>query len=434
MQTTIENLSTLERRLTMAVPTADIEKQVDERLKRIARTVKMAGFRPGKVPLKLVAQQYGPQVRSEVIGDAVERAFSEAVRGQNLRVAGYPKVEPKQGGDAASLEFTATFEIYPEVALGDLAQVSIERPTLVVSDADVEKTLEVLRKQRVRFEGAERAAETGDRVTIDFTGRIDGTEFPGGKGEGFTVVLGEGRMLPDFEAGVAGMRTGETRRISVKFPDDYHGADVAGKTAEFEIALHKVEAPHLPEVDAEFAKALGVADGDLGKMRAEIRANVEREVKKRLGSDLKQRAMQALLDTTRPELPRALIDTELQRLVQNARADLESRGMKMENLPIDPQVFEEQAKRRVALGLIIGEAVKKHDLAAKPEQVRALVEEQAQSYEQPTEVVKWFYSQPERLAEFEGLVVEDNVVGWVLQRAKVVDKPVAFEELMGNAA
>lgn len=434
MQTTIENLSALERRLTMAVPTADIEKQVDERLKRIARTVKMAGFRPGKVPMKLVAQQYGPQVRSEVIGDAVEKAFSDAVRGQNLRVAGYPKVEPKQGGDGGSLEFTATFEVYPEVALGDLSQATIERPVLEVTDAEVDRTLEVLRKQRVKFEAADRGAQTADKVTIDFTGRIDGVEFPGGKGEDFAVVLGEGRMLPDFEAGVAGMKAGESRTVPVKFPEDYHGKDVAGKTAAFEITVKKVEAPKLPEIDAEFAKTLGIADGDLAKMRAEVRQNVEREVKKRLGADLKNRVMQALLDAAKPELPRALVDMELQRLVQNARADLESRGMKMENLPIDPQLFEDQARRRVALGLIVGEAVKKNDLGAKPEQVRALVEEQAQSYEQPDEVVKWFYSQPERLAEFEGVVVEDNVVGWVLRQARVADKAVPFEQLMGNAA
>lgn len=434
MQTTIENLSALERRLTMAVPTAEIEKQVDERLKRIARTVKMSGFRPGKVPMKLVAQQYGPQVRSEVVGDAVERAFSDAVRGQNLRVAGYPKVEPKEGADTANLEFTATFEIYPEVALGDLAAVTIERATLAVTDAEVDRTLDVLRKQRAAFEPAERAAATGDRVTIDFLGRIDGTEFAGGKGDDFAVVLGEGRMLADFEAGVVGMKAGETRKVPVKFPDDYHGQDVAGKTAEFEITVKKLEAPKLPEIDGEFAKTLGIPDGDLVKMRAEVRANVEREVKKRLGTDLKNKVMQALLDSTKPELPRSLIDMEIQRLVQNARADLEARGMKMENLPIDPQLFEEQAKRRVALGLIVGEAVKRNDLAAKPEQVRALVEEQAQSYEQPTEVVKWFYSQPERLAEFEGVVVEDNVVNWVLQQAKVVDKPMPFEQLMGNAA
>ncbi len=314
-------------------------------------------------------------------------------------------MEPKQGGDNASLEFTATFEIYPEVALGDLSQATIERPVLEVTDAEVDKTLEVLRKQRVKFEPAERAAQTGDRVTIDFVGRIEGAEFPGGKGEDFAVVLGEGRMLADFEAGVAGMQAGESRKVPVKFPDDYHGTDVAGKTAEFEIAVKKVEAARLPEVDAEFARTLGIADGDLARMRAEVRQNVEREVKKRLGADLKNRAMQALLDTTRPELPRALIDMEIQRLVQGARADLESRGMKMENMPIDPQIFEEQAKRRVALGLIVGEAVKRNDLGAKPEQVRALVEEQAQSYEQPTEVVRWFYSQPERLAEFEGVLM-----------------------------
>jgi trigger factor len=434
MQTTIENLSALERRLTMAVPAADIEKQVDERLKRIARTVKMSGFRPGKVPMKLVAQQYGPQVRSEVVGDAVEKAFSDAVRGQNLRVAGYPRVEPKQGGDGGSLEFTATFEIYPEVALGDLSQAAIERPVLTVTDAEVDKTLEVLRKQRVKFEPAARGAQTGDKVTIDFTGRIDGAEFPGGKGADFAVVLGEGRMLADFEAGVIGMTAGETRTVPVAFPADYHGKDVAGKSAQFEITVKAVEAPHLPEIDAEFARTLGVADGDLAKMRAEVRQNVEREVRKRLGADLKNRVMQALLDSTRPELPRALIDMEVQRLVQNARADLESRGMKMENVPIDPQLFEEQARRRVALGLIVGEAVKRNDLGAKPEQVRAVVQEQSESYEQPDEVVRWFYSQPERLAEFEGLVVEDNVVQWVLQQSRVVDKPVAFEQLMGNAA
>jgi trigger factor len=434
MQTSIENLSPLERRMTMAVPMAEIDKQVDERLKRIARTVKMSGFRPGKVPMKIVAQQYGPQIRSEVIGDAVEKAFSEAVRGQNLRVAGYPKVEPKQGDEGGNLEFTATFEIYPEVALGDLTKAEIERPVLEVTDAEVERTLEVLRKQRTTYETAERAAQVGDRVVIDFVGRVDGAEFAGGKGEDFAVVLGEGRMLPDFEAGLAGMSAGETKTFPVKFPDDYHGKDVAGKTAEFETTLRRVEAPRLPAIDADFAKSLGVADGDLGKMRAEVRANVEREVRKRLGDDLKQRVMQALLASTQPALPKALVDMEIQRLVQNARSDLESRGMKMENLPIDPQLFEEQAKRRVALGLIIGEAVKGNGLAARPEQVRALVEEQAQSYEQPGEVVKWFYSQPERLAEFEGLAVEQNVVDWVLRQARVVDKPVAFEQLMGNAA
>jgi trigger factor len=434
MQTTIETLGQLERRMTMAVPAAEIERKVGERLKRLARTVKMAGFRPGKVPLKIVEQQYGPQVRSEVIGDAIEQAFSEAVRGQNLRVAGYPRIEPKQGETTGQLEFSATFEIYPEVTLGDFGQAAVERQVLAVGDAEVEKTIEVLRKQRRGFEPVERAAAEGDRVTIDFTGTIDGVEFQGGKGTDTSFVLGEGRMLPDFEKAVTGVAPGGATKFDLTFPGDYGGKDVAGKTAVFEVAVKKVEAPKLPELDGEFARSLGVADGDLAKMRAEVKANVEREVKKRLGDDLKQKAMQALLDNTTLELPKALVDMELQRLVNGARADLEARGLKMENIPLDPAMFEAQAKRRVALGLIIAELMKAKGLAAKPEQVRALVEEQAASYEQPDEVVKWFYSQPDRIAEFEALALEQNVVEWVLGQAKVSEKPVAFDELMGKAA
>lgn len=433
MQSNLEALGQLERRLTMAVPVADIDKQVDERLKQLARTVRMAGFRPGKVPLKLVAQQYGPRVRSEVIGDAVEKSFSAAVRDQNLRVAGYPRIERKDAGGEDRLEFSATFEVYPEVQLGDISSVGIERPTLAVTDAEVEKTIAVLRKQRTRYEAAERAAAHGDRATIDFTGTIDGVEFDGGKGADVTFVLGEGRMLPDFEAGVTGMKPGESKVFPVAFPADYQGREVAGKTASFAVTVKAVEAPRLPEVDAEFARSLGIADGDLGKMRAEVKANVEREVKKRLGGDLKNRVMQALFDAARPELPKSLVDMEVERVVAGARADLQARGLKMESMPIDPQIFEDQARRRVALGLIVGELVKKHDLAAKPQQVRALVDEHAASYEQPGEVVKWYYSQPERLAEFEGLAVEQNVVDWVLKNAKTVDKAVAFDQLMGEA-
>jgi trigger factor len=429
----IENLSRLERRLTMAVPVADIERQVDERLKKLARSVRMPGFRPGKVPLKIVAQQYGPQVRSEVTGDAVQKAFTDAVRDQNLRIAGYPRIERKEGAPEGELQFSATFEVYPEVGLGDLAATTIERPTLAVGDAEVDQTVEVLRKQRTRYDAVERAAAVGDRVTVDYTGTIDGAEFPGGKGADVGFVLGEGRMLPEFETGVTGLAAGDERTIAVTFPADYQSKDVAGKTASFAIGLKKVEAARLPEVDAEFARSLGVADGDLAKMRAEVKANVEREVKKRLGSQLKAQVLQALVDTTRLELPKALVDLELERLVAGARADLQARGLKMENVPIDPQLFESQAKRRVALGLVVAELVKRFELGAKPEQVRRLVEEHSESYEQPTEVVKWFYTQPERLAEFEGLAVEENVIDWVLKRARVVDQPVAFDKLMGGA-
>lgn len=432
MQNTIENLSGLERRLTMVVPVAEIDKQVDERLKKIARTVRMAGFRPGKVPLKVVAKQYGPQVRSEVLSDAIDKAFTDAVRGQNLRVAGYPRIEHKDDPQEGSLEFSATFEVYPEVAVDNLGAMRIERPVLHIGDAEVDKTIEALRSQRKRYEPVEAASAAGDRVTIDFTGTLDGQPFAGGKGEDVAFVLGEGRMLPDFDTGVTGMKGGESKTITVNFPEDYHGKEVAGKAASFEISVKKVEQGKLPDVDAEFAKSLGVVDGDIPKMRAEIKSNVEREVKQRLGARLKNHVMQALLDATRVDLPKSLVDAEAQRLVGAAAEDLKARGLKIEDMPIGPQVFEEQARRRVALGLIMGECIKKHDLGAKPQQVRRLVEEQAESYEQPGEVVKWFYSQPERLAEFEGLAVEQNVLDWVLTQAKVEDATVAFDELMGG--
>jgi trigger factor len=434
MQSTVETLGQLERRLIMAVPVAQIDKQVDERLKRLSRTIKMSGFRPGKVPLKLVAQQYGPQVRGEVIGDEVQKAFTEAVRSQNLRIAGLPQIEPKADSQSGDLEFSATFEVYPELTPADLADVTIERPVTEVGDAEVDKTIDVLRKQRVHYHEAARAARDEDRVTIDFVGSIDGVEFDGGKGESFAFILGEGRMLPDFETGVRGMSAGEEKSFPVKFPEEYGGKEVAGKTASFKVKAVKVEHPHLPEIDEDFARALGIDDGDLAKMRVEVKKNVEREVKKRLANQLKQKVMQTLLDANKVDLPKALVQMEQEQLVNNAREELRSQGMKVDGVPFDAKLFEENARRRVTLGLILGELVRRHQLNATPEQVRALIEEHAQSYEQPDEVIKWTYSQSDRLAEFQGLVVEDNAIQWVLQQAKVVDQPVAFEQLMGTAA
>lgn len=417
----------------MAVPAEQIDREVEQRLRKLSRTVRMDGFRPGKVPLKIVAQHYGPQVRSEVIGDAVQKAFSAVVQEQKLKVAGYPRIERKEGGDGKQLTFSATFEIYPEVKLGDLSAVKIQRPSHAVDDADVDRTIEILRKQRVSWEAAGRPSQPGDRVTVDFTGRIDGNEFPGGKGSAMAVVIGEGRVLPDFEAGLTGVSAGEHKTFPVAFPADYPGKEVAGKSASFEISVQKVEAPKLPAVDAEFARSLGVADGDIMKMREEVKANVEREVKKRVEGEVKQKVMQALIDSATLELPKSLVEIELQRVVQQARADLEARGVKLERLPVNPEALEGQARRRVTLGLILGELVKSHELGAKPEQVRALVTEHAQTYEQPFEVVRWVYSEPQRLNEFEGLAVESNVVNWVLEHAKVEDKAISFDELMGAA-
>ena len=435
MAVNVEQLGALERRLSMSVPVQDVDRQVDDRLKKLARNVKMAGFRPGKVPMKMVVQQYGPQVRSEVLGDAVQKAFTEAVKEAKLKVAGYPKIEKKDGAaDAPAFEFSATFEIYPEVKLGDVSGTTIERPQLVVDDAAVERTLEILCKQRVSYVAADRASQVGDRLTLDFEGRIDGEVFQGGKAAGFAFLLGEKRMLPEFEANALGLKAGESKTFEVKFPEDYHGKDVAGKTATFSIEVKKVEAPKLPELDADFARQLGVADGDLAKMRAEVRTNVEREVKKRVEARLKAQALQALLDAVPMELPKSLVQMEHQRLVEQAVAELQAKGMKIEQLPFDPQAFEASAKRRVALGLIIGELARSEKLQPKPAEVRALIEAESQSYEHPAEVVKWFYMQPQRLSEMESLALESNVVSWVLSKAKVEDKVVPFDELMGGNA
>jgi trigger factor len=434
MAVDVETLGTLERRLSMSVPVEDIERRVDARLKKLAREVKMPGFRPGKVPMKLVAQQYGPQVRSEVLGDAVQQSFSEAVKAANLRVAGYPRIEKRDGGDDKALEFSATFEVYPEVKLGDVSAAVIERPHTEVSEADVDKTVQILRKQRTQYVAVARAAHDGDRLTVDFEGRIDGQPFPGGQATGFSLVIGEGRMLPDFEQAARGMSASESKTFEVKFPADYHGKEVAGKTASFALTVKQVEEARLPELDAAFAKSLGVADGDLDKMRVEIRGNVEREVKKRIEGRIKSRALEVLLESTALELPKSLVQMEAQQLAERAAADLQARGVKLEQVPFEPKAFEETAKRRVALGLIIGDLARAENLQPKPADVRAMIEQEAQSYDSPAEVVKWFYMQPQRLSEMEGLALEGNVVNWVLSKAKVVDKAVSFDELMGGGS
>src|SRR5688572_4464537 len=439
MPANVEQLGTLERRVSMSVPVQDIEKQVDARLKQLARNVKMPGFRPGKVPLKLVAQTYGPQVRNEVLGDAVQKAFSDAVKEANLRVAGYPKIEKKDetpaDGAPTVLEFSATFEVYPEVKLGDISGSAIEQPKVTVDDAAVTRTLDILRKQRTTFVPANRPATDADKLTVDFEGTIDGQPFEGGKAENFIFALGEGRMLRQFETAARGMSVGDAKTFTVTFQDDYPGKDVARKEASFTLTVKHIDAPRLPELDAGFAKSLGVADGDVQKMRTDIRANVEREVKKRIEARLKNQVMDALLAATPIELPKALIEMEAQQLVQRAGQDLQARGLKPEQLPqLKPQQFEDAAKRRVALGLIIAELARAQNLQPKPAEVRAMVEQEAQSYESPAEVVKWFYMQPQRLSEMEAMALEANVVKWVLSKAKVLDKPVSFDELMGGAS
>lgn len=435
MQANLETLGSLQRKLNIVVPMAEIETEVESRLKRLSRTVKLAGFRPGKVPFKVVAQQFGPQVRQEVLGDTLQKSFGDAVNQQNLRVAGYPKFDAAPPGEgAAEFSYSATFEVYPEVVVGDVAKAVVKRAKLEVGESDVDKTLEIMRKQRVSYEAADRAAAEGDRVTMDYVGTIDGVEFAGGKAQDQSIVLGQGRFLPEFEKALPGLKAGDSKSFELKFPDDYAGKEVAGKTAVFAVTVKAVAAAKLPEIDAEFAKSLGVADGDIAKMRAEVRGNLEREVAARTKARTKERVMDALMEVTQIEVPKALVEMEIERLQQMARQDLAARGIPVgDNVPLPADMFEKNAQRRVTLGLILGEVVRGQNLAAKPEQVKAAVEEQAQSYERPEEVVKWFYSSPERLREIEGMVLEENVVAWVLGKAKVEDDALSFDELMGNA-
>ncbi len=429
MQTTVENLGKLERRLEMQVPQDQINREVEQRLKQMARTVRLHGFRPGKVPMKIVAQQFGPQVRSEVIGAEVEKRFGEAVRDQKLRVAGYPKIESK-ADDAGSFAFSATFEVYPEIVLGDITAARVERPKIEVSAAEVDKTLGILRKQRATYEEAKRAAAKDDKVTIDFEGILDGVAFEGGTAKDFNFIVGEGRMLADFDRNVDGMMPGSSKTFDVAFPADYDAKHLVGKTASFTVTLHKVEQPKLPELDAEFAKTLGVETGSLEEMRAQIKDNLEREVKKRVQTRVKDQVMKALLATTPLELPNSLIDMEIESLTEMAKRDLAARGMETPNMPMPRDVFAEQAGRRVALGLILSEIVGANGLNPKPEQVRAVIDDLAQSYEDPSEVVTWYYSDPQRLKDVESSVLEDNVVNWVMERAAVVDAELSFDELM----
>ncbi len=446
MATAVETLEKLERRITITLPLADVQAEVEKRLKVRARTAKAPGFRPGKVPMKMVAAQYGMQIENDVLNDQVGRAFSAAASENNLRVAGFPKIEPKKEAAAdGSVAFDATFEVYPDVKFGDLTGAEIEKTTTEVTDAEIDKTIDILRKQRAHFHvkgehsdhgdgGADQSAQDGNRVTIDFVGKIDGVEFEGGKGEDFAFVLGEGRMLPEFEAGALGLKVGETRTFPLSFPADYHGKDVAGKTAEFTITLKKIEWAHMPEVDTEFAKSLGIENGDLQKMREDIRANLEREVSNRLKSKNKDSVMDALLKVSELDVPKVLVDQEVGRLMEMTRQDMAQRGMNVKDMPFPPELFTAQAERRVRLGLILAELVKANNLQATPEQVKAQVDDFAKAYEDPQQVVKYYYSDRNRLAEVEALVLEENVVNYVLGKAKVTEKSVAFDELMGNNA
>ena len=434
MQTNLEMLGELQRRAHMSVAVEQVESEIRKRLSHLARTAKIAGFRPGKVPLKMIARQYGPQVRTEVLNDAVNDTFVDLVQKENLRVAGYPRIEPRQDStDQTRFEYTATFEVYPEVVIGDLSGVRIEKPVAEVTPADIERTIDILRKQRVSFEPAARPAARGDRVIVDFAGTIDGIEFPGGQAKDMPITVGEGRMLPEFEAALAGVVAGDNKAFELTFPQDYHGKDVAGKTAVFAMNVKAVSEPRLPPVDAEFARGYGVADGNLDHLHEEIGANLRLELKRRVNARIRDQVMEALRKSTPLAVPRALVEMDIQRQMQLAATELKSRGVEPTSEQLRPEIFRDAAGARVTLGLLVGELVKQHSLDATSEQVLALVEESAQSYEQPEEVVRWHYQDRTRLADFDAQALEQNVIAWVLARCQVAELQTTFAELTGVA-
>jgi trigger factor len=435
MAVAVETLEKLERKMTLSLPVEAIQSEVNARLKKLARTVKMDGFRPGKVPMNVVAQRYGYNVQNEVMNDKVGQAFFTAANEAQLRVAGQPSINEKNGASEGQLTFEAVFEVYPEVKIGDLESAEVEKLTTEVSDAAIEKTVDILRKQRRTF--AQRphdaAAQDGDRATVDFEGKIDGETFSGGKAEDFQFILGDGQMLKEFEEATRGMKSGESKTFPLAFPEDYHGKDVAGKTADFMVTVKKLEAANLPDVNEALAKSLGIADATVEGLRADIKKNLEREVKSRLLARNKSAVMDALVAKAELDLPNASVQAEMGRLLEGARADLKKRGIKdADKITIPDDVFRPQAERRVRLGLVVAELVRANSLQATMDQLKAHIQELAASYEKPSDVERWYLSDNNRLAEVEAIVLENNVTDYVLSKVKVSEKAVSFDELMAQ--
>lgn len=435
MSITVEKLDGLQRKLVLNLPWQDIETEAAQKLKATQRRARVDGFRPGKAPLRMIESMYGASIRDEIINEQIRRRFAQTASEQGLKLAGvlsYDALEEQD--DKEVLKIAATFEVFPEIRLGDLSELSVEKTVSSVGDEEVEKTITILRQQRTRFNRVEREARDGDRVIIDFAGKIDGEAFEGGSSQNYPFVLGQGRMLPEFETGVLGMKEGDVKQVEVSFPEDYHGKDVAGKTAVFTITLHNVAEAVLPEIDEAFAKSLGIADGNVETMRAEIRKNVEREIKRRTEGRTKENVMKALLDGNPTDVPSILLNEEAERLAAEMRQNFANQGMDVKDLNLPADMFQEQAKSRVALGLILAELVSSEKLEPNEEQIKAVVAEFAESYEDPQEVVEWYFADQSRLQGPTSLAVEANVVNHVLSRAKVSEKTLSFDEIMNQQA
>ena len=436
MSVTLETLENLERKVTLSLPWSSINAECDKRLKQTARKARVDGFRPGKAPLSMIQSMYGASIQNDVMNELAQKVFFDTAVAEGWKIAGMPRLEGVEGqDDKENFLFSGVFEVFPEVKVGDLSGQEVEKVTASVGDAEVEKTIDILRQQRTRFNHTERAAKDGDRVIIDFAGKIDGEAFAGGSAENYAFVLGQGQMLPEFEAGVNGLKEGESKDVEVNFPEDYHGKGVAGKTAVFTITVRNVAEPVLPEVDEVFAKALGIADGNIETMRAEVKKNVEREVKRRVDSQNKEAAMEALLAVSELQVPNALINEEAARLAAEMKQNFINQGMAdAKNLDLPLDMFKEQAERRVKLGLILAKVVQANGLEPSKEQIDAVIADFAESYEDPQEVIDWYHADNSRLQGPTSLAVEANVTDFVLGKAKVTEKALSFDEVMGNQA
>lgn len=430
MQVSVENTSALERRMTIAVPAERVENEVNKRLQQTAKRAKVAGFRPGKVPMSVIRQRFEADARQEAFGDLVQASFYEAIVEQKLNPAGAPAVEPKSFEKGKDLEFVAIFEVFPEFTVSGLESIKVERLSAEVADADLDNMLEVLRKQNTRFEAVERAAQNDDQVTIDFVGKIDGEAFAGGSAQGTQLVLGSGRMIPGFEEGLVGAKAGEERVVNVTFPEDYQNLDLAGKAAEFTITVNSVSAPVLPELNEEFFAQFGIKESTLEGFRAEVRKNMERELRQAIKTKVKNQVMDGLLAANPVEVPKALLENEVNRLRVQAVQQFGG-NIKPDQLPAE--LFEEQAKRRVVLGLIVAEVVKQYELKPDDAKVREVIEEMASAYQEPEQVIAWYYKNDQQLNEVRSVVLEEQVVDTVLQKATVTDKSVSYEEAVKPA-
>ncbi|EKA4520043.1 trigger factor [Vibrio cholerae] len=432
MQVTVETLEGLQRRLNITVPAANIEDAVAAELRNIAKNRRFDGFRKGKVPMKMVAKMYGKAVRQDVLGEVMQRHFIEAIVKEKINPAGAPKFAPVEIGEGKDLVFTATFEVYPEVELKGLENIAVEKPAAEVTDADVAEMLETLRKQQATWKEVDEAAENGKRVSIDFVGSIDGVEFEGGKAENFPLEMGAGRMIPGFEDGIVGKTKGMEFVIDVTFPEDYHAENLKGKAAKFAIKVNKVEARELPELNDEFVARFGVAEGGVDALKAEVRKNMERELKQAIKARIKEQAIEGLVKENEIQVPSALIDQEINVLRQQAAQRFGGNVEAAAQLP--RELFEEQAKRRVVVGLLLGEVIRTHELKADEEKVKALITEMATAYEDPSEVVSYYEQNQQLMNNMRNVALEEQAVDAIIAKAKVTEKAISFSELMNPVA